>query len=450
MVSDPTGLARAYRQKIAQCLSIGKYTKGQPHSIETLLLYLNIELLRKEDTQVEPWMMLGVTVRLAYRMGYHRDASHFPHLSPFQGEMRRRLWALIVQFDISTSAQMGLPRMARDDQADAAEPRNLLDEDLHYDMQELPPARPSAVQTEIQYTLLVSKLVSVCGRVYDWSGALSTKRTNLSFAEADLARLDKQLDDTYATCPETLRMRPMSKSLVDNADTILRRISLCLHFQGAKCLLHYHFSSLLPSLLQGQQPNHYHAFSHATYIQSALQIIQCQRILYEETQVSGRLYKDRWKVSSLLKDPCLMATAVLCSELDGDHSRPPSSHEDRGRMVATADSNTFMINQHIGRTRSQNGTRADIIQALHDSCLVWTHLSEMSCEASKAAEAIRTILNKMQNTNVDISPTVDTRSIVDLTMNNAIMVPGNSVVESSSRGVLQNEQFFSLCSNTLT
>ncbi|OKL55494.1 putative Transcription factor [Talaromyces atroroseus] len=402
------------------------------HSIETLLLYLNIELLRREDAQTEPWMMFGVTVRLAYRMGYHRDATHFPQISPFQGEMRRRIWALIVQLDIFTSAQVGLPRMTRDDQADAAEPRNLLDEDLHQDMQELPPSRPSAVQTEIQYTLLQTKLVLVCGRVFDWVGALSSKRTNLSFAEADVARLDKQLDDAYAALPEPLRMRPMSKSLVDNAETILRRISLCLRFQGAKCLLHYHFSSLLPSLLQGQHLNGHDTGSHETTIRAALQILQCQRILYEETQVSGRLYKDRWRVSSLLKDPCLMATAVLCSELDGPHGRPQSSREDGERIIDTSD-NIIMTNPALP-TQSRQSVRAEIIQTLHDCCLVWTHLSGTSFEASKAAEAVRTVLNKMQDMSVDLSPTVDTRSIVDFTMNNSIMVPGNSIAENSSRG----------------
>lgn len=76
--------------------------------------------------------------------------------------------------------------------------------------------------------------------------------------------------------------------------------------------------------------------------------------------------------------------------------------------------------------------RDEIVQALHESCLVWTHLSEKSQEARKAAEAVRSVLNKMHNTDMNLSPAVDTGSILDMTMNNSMMIPSNNVAGSST------------------
>jgi hypothetical protein len=75
--------------------------------------------------------------------------------------------------------------------------------------------------------------------------------------------------------------------------------------------------------------------------------------------------------------------------------------------------------------------RAEIVQALHESCLIWTHLSESSQEAQKVAEAVRSVLNKMHNTDITISLAVDTGSILDMTMNNSMMIPSNSTAGSS-------------------
>lgn len=428
MVPDCEDLARAYREKVVQCLHLGKYTKGAPYSIEALLLYLHIELLRGEDTQTEPWMVLGVIMRLAYRLGYHRDPSHFSNISPFDGEMRRRLWSLLVRLDIQISGQVGLPRMTREDQGDTAEPRNLLDEDLHQNMQELPLPRPEAVQTDIQYSLSESKLLSVRGRINDWTETLTNRRINLAIAEADVSRLDKQLDDSYATLPEPLRMRPMARSLVDNAETILRRLVLFLHIQEAKCLLHFRHSILLSSHSSHGENHDQHMSVHSKYVEASLQILQCQRTLYDETQLSGRLYKERWKLTPLLKAPCLLATVILCAEIDSSNNQ---SH-DASSQQPSQDNGGDTTRQNIGLNDITPEKVNEVVQALHESCLVWTYLSEKSREAQKVAEAVRSVLNKIHNTDINLSPALDTGSILDVTMNSSMMIHNNSVAGSSA------------------
>ena len=233
LISDPKSLIPTYREKIIQCLVLGKYTKCAPYTIETLLLYLHLEYNQNEDKQMEIWVLLGVIVRLALRMGYHRDASHFPHVSTFEGEMRRRAWAVIISFDALASAQVGLPRMIRESHSDTAEPRNLLDEDLYQEMLTVLPSRPDTVQTLVQFIVAKNTIVGIYGKISDEITATESITYN------EVMGLDKILGDTYASIPQGLQMRPVSDSSVDTPDVILHRSFLALLYHKAKCILHY-------------------------------------------------------------------------------------------------------------------------------------------------------------------------------------------------------------------
>jgi hypothetical protein len=109
---------RLYREKIVQCLIVGEYTKPEPYVLEILINYNYVEMRFRPDSMRDTWFLFGLEVSLAKRMGYQRDPSHFPSISPLQGEMRRRLWATILLGDTLIPSQMGLPRMILDMQCD--------------------------------------------------------------------------------------------------------------------------------------------------------------------------------------------------------------------------------------------------------------------------------------------------------------------------------------------
>ncbi|BDD62492.1 hypothetical protein MAP00_007460 [Monascus purpureus] len=359
---DPQQLVRLYREKIIQCLVVGKYAKCAPYTLETLLLYLNIEYLQSEDTRVETWILLGVIVRLALRMGYHRDASHFPHISPFAAEMRRRVWALIVQFDCLTSAQVGLPRMIRDSQSDTAEPRNLLDEDFDENSTALPLPQPSTVQTPVQYIVAKNRIVAVFGRICD----LITSSNAPSYPE--VMQLDETLHDTYRSVPGGLQMRPMTRSLTDGATVILRRMYIVLLYHKAVCMLHHRY--MIPARTDGR-----YAYSRSTCVAAALQILSHQWTLHNETQPGGRLYEERWKVSSLVKSTFFLGTTILCAELDCSLHKEPADAE---------------------QSPAETGLRQQVIQALHNSYTVWLQASDSSREARLAADVSGLLLTRAQ------------------------------------------------------
>lgn len=103
------GQAAACMIAAAQVLQLGDFTRPAPFLLEALILYGSCAYCSSRDPTGETWALLGLVRQQAFRMGYHRDPKHLPKLSAFNSEMRRRTWALILQFDLLSACQMGLP-----------------------------------------------------------------------------------------------------------------------------------------------------------------------------------------------------------------------------------------------------------------------------------------------------------------------------------------------------
>jgi hypothetical protein len=57
-----------YREKAVQCLLLADYTKCPPFTIEAFLHYYVTEYLRSPDTQFGTYLLIGIMVRIAFRM----------------------------------------------------------------------------------------------------------------------------------------------------------------------------------------------------------------------------------------------------------------------------------------------------------------------------------------------------------------------------------------------
>jgi len=77
-------LAAEYRMRTVQCLITGDYTKPSEYTVETMLLYVFGEYSSQWDADLGLWLMTSLITRIAFRMGYHRDAKWFPTITPFQ------------------------------------------------------------------------------------------------------------------------------------------------------------------------------------------------------------------------------------------------------------------------------------------------------------------------------------------------------------------------------
>lgn len=94
-------------------------------------------------------------MRIAQKMGYHRDGELLK-LSPFETEMRRRIWWQILMQDTKLAVVSGLNHNFAQDIFDTKQPQNLNDADLFPDSME--PVLSREGPTEMAFILINSRL----------------------------------------------------------------------------------------------------------------------------------------------------------------------------------------------------------------------------------------------------------------------------------------------------
>lgn len=72
-------LANSFRSHSSSCLILADYLRPQEFTLEVLILHLYAEYLSSRDARSSTWVLSGMIVRLAMRMGYHQPSQ--PSLS---------------------------------------------------------------------------------------------------------------------------------------------------------------------------------------------------------------------------------------------------------------------------------------------------------------------------------------------------------------------------------
>ncbi|KAI0836766.1 fungal-specific transcription factor domain-containing protein [Hypoxylon sp. FL0890] len=98
-------------------------------------------LAKRHDSPRFVWMMTGLAIRMAQALGLHRDGSCFPHLTPFEVEIRRRVWYSICMIDIRASEDQGTDLTITQGSFDTRIPLNINDSDIDPETKETPKER---------------------------------------------------------------------------------------------------------------------------------------------------------------------------------------------------------------------------------------------------------------------------------------------------------------------
>lgn len=83
-------------------------------------------------------MMAGLAIRMAQSVGLQRDGSNFPNLSPYEVEMRRRVWWALCMVDIRASEDQASEYTIPSGSFDTKLPLNINDADIDADTKETP------------------------------------------------------------------------------------------------------------------------------------------------------------------------------------------------------------------------------------------------------------------------------------------------------------------------
>ncbi|OJJ48670.1 hypothetical protein ASPZODRAFT_93608 [Penicilliopsis zonata CBS 506.65] len=177
------------------------------------------------------WLATGTLIKQAMLSGYHRDASRHSKISGFIKEMRRRIWATIVELDLQVSLDRGMPPSIQASDYDTAPVSNLNDVDLREGMTELPAARPLDEITDSSFQAIMSQSLMLRLKV---GHLMHSPRLACSYEE--VLRMDWEFNKHLAAIPkwaqaemgDLLKQRKLLvwKTL---SETRMSQALLCLH-----------------------------------------------------------------------------------------------------------------------------------------------------------------------------------------------------------------------------
>ncbi|KYK58478.1 hypothetical protein DCS_05494 [Drechmeria coniospora] len=153
--NSKSDLLRKYRLGLEHALARADFLNAPDLTlVQAFAIFLILN--RRHDSPRFVWMMTGLVIRMAQALGLHRDGRHFPHLTPFQVEMRRRVWWAVCMLDARASEDQGTDLTLPFASFDTRMPLNINDDDIGPDTEEMPEERVG--MTDMTPTLLWCKL----------------------------------------------------------------------------------------------------------------------------------------------------------------------------------------------------------------------------------------------------------------------------------------------------
>ncbi|KAK5052098.1 hypothetical protein LTR84_002902 [Exophiala bonariae] len=205
--------------------------------LHALALYLCAMRIHNRGNGI--WVLNGLAMRISESMGLHRDGRRL-HLSPFQAEIRRRLWWHFITREMRAGEDYGLDIgnsvMLT---TDVDLPLNLEDTDLWPEMTELPPAKSS--WTAMSFSLIhikISQAMQELGQVL--SSRSMTSSQMYSQRAKIIAETQEWVEARLAQCNPVIPRHRMALScsrwLIQKLDFITRTQWLML--KKTRCRQH--------------------------------------------------------------------------------------------------------------------------------------------------------------------------------------------------------------------
>ncbi|KAK4154716.1 fungal-specific transcription factor domain-containing protein [Chaetomidium leptoderma] len=163
-------LIQKYRFAVEQALAKAEFiTKPDFTVVQAFMLFL--VLVRRHDDTRFAWTLTGLLIRLSQALGLHRDGTHFPNLTPFQVEMRRRLFWAVCVLDLRSAEDQGTDLNIVAGTFDTQVPLNINDSDISPEIECLPEPREGT--TDMAFSLIRYEICALSRRLHTVSSDLS-------------------------------------------------------------------------------------------------------------------------------------------------------------------------------------------------------------------------------------------------------------------------------------
>jgi len=138
--SSKTDLSLRYRLGLEHALAKADFL-NRPDIVLVQAFAIFLGVVRRHDSPRFVWMMTGLVIRMAQYLGLQRDGAHFKHLTPFEMEMRRRVWWAVCMLDVRASEDQGTDLTIPSGSFDTKVPLNINDADINPETKEMPTER---------------------------------------------------------------------------------------------------------------------------------------------------------------------------------------------------------------------------------------------------------------------------------------------------------------------
>ncbi|ORY14548.1 fungal-specific transcription factor domain-domain-containing protein [Clohesyomyces aquaticus] len=358
-------MSSEYRSLTAQCLIMADITQPITDMLETLVLHIYADYARSRDAEAGILISTGIIVRLAMRMGLHRDSAPYAGISVFQGEMRRRVWAAIRSLDLLFSAQAGLPPIVRPRDSNTEIPRNIYDDELFEEMKVLPPSRPTTELTPTLFLINRTRLIYKLGEAVEATDSLTCSSYEV------IMKLDQEARELHESISPHLKPRSMDESVRDPSNLIMQRFTLELLYLKIVMVLHRKFLSASRTISR-------FTYSRRVCIDASMTMLQHQATLHRECQPGGRLRGVKWFISSLTTVDFLLAAMIICSDLYHTARAERQGRSQPGEHLWTHD------------------RRDEMLDAMETAVGIWEGLKDQSMEAYKAHATLSVMLQQLK------------------------------------------------------
>ena len=145
------------------------------------------------------WISMGSLIHRAMQIGLHRDPKHLPAKSVLQAEMRRRLWATILELIVQSSLDSAMPPRISFDEFDIEAPSNNNDDELSESTVALQP-HPKGTYTTTSMQLMLLDSLPIRLRILQLLNGLQSKLSYL-----DVLVLSSKITDAYRACSSFMK-----------------------------------------------------------------------------------------------------------------------------------------------------------------------------------------------------------------------------------------------------
>lgn len=195
--AEKSYLVKQYRYGTEQALAKANFLNtSELVVVQAFALFL--ALVRRYDDTRFSWTLTGLLIRISQSIGTHREGTQLGSLTPFEIEMRRRLWWAICILDLRSAEDQGTELTIAEHTFDTQFPMNVNDSDLSPDMKEFPRERIGA--TDMTFCLIRYEICSLARRLHaatPMSPCPKDSPLTLEQREAMLMDMFARVEDKY-------------------------------------------------------------------------------------------------------------------------------------------------------------------------------------------------------------------------------------------------------------